>query len=269
MKNEAESSFISSEPFRDRRRGLTIPTYSDMAIVVPCYNEEKRLDFDAFATFMGQYKDIHVVFVNDGSTDDTITILKSISQRFPEQATILNLEQNRGKAEAVRQGLLHAIKEGNRYVGYWDADLATSLSAITEFGTLIRRDGEHTVVIGVRLRLLGHNIQRKLSRRIFSRAFNLVARASLRLNIRDTQCGAKLFEVDEDLRASLRQPFEAGWLFDIELLHRLIARKKTRAFIYEHPLFSWSEVDGSKVSMIKSLRAVVQVCMLGIRGAKP
>ena len=268
MRQEVSATFRHEERRADRRRGITIDAYDDMAIVVPCYNEADRYNSAAFEKFLNQYKDISFLFVNDGSTDDSLAILQAFSARFQRQTSVLDLPQNVGKAEAVRQGMLQMIAEHKRYIGYWDADLATALTAIPEFGTLIRRDGQHTVVVGVRLRLLGHDIQRELSRRIFSRAFNLVARAALWLNIRDTQCGAKLFAVDEDLKAALAQPFETGWLFDIELLQRLIARKGHRNFIYEHVLFAWSEVAGSKVSLKKSLQAVFKLCILGLRGAR-
>lgn len=263
-----EGSFEHEERRADRRRGITIDTFGDMAIIVPCYNEAERLDTAAFEAFMNRYKDISFIFVNDGSSDATGPMLDDFTSKFRRQTAVLHMPCNGGKAEAVRQGMTAAIARGFRFVGYWDADLATCLSAILEFGTLIRRDGNHTVVIGARLRLLGHQIERDPSRRLFSRAFNLVARLALRLNIRDTQCGAKLFEVDGDLVAALAHPFEASWLFDIELLQRLIARKGRRDFIYEHALFSWSEIAGSKVSMRKSLKAVAQLCFIGVRGAR-
>ena len=268
MRQEAYAAFTHRERRADRRRGITIEPYGDMAIVVPCYNEAERFNAAAFEEFLNRYKDINFVFVNDGSKDDTLAELQVFSARFPRQTSVLDMPKNGGKAEAVRHGMLEMISHNKRYIGYWDADLATALSAIPEFGTLIRRDGQHTVVVGARLRLLCHDIQRDLSRRIFSRAFNLVARATLRLRIRDTQCGAKLFEVDEDLKAALVHPFETGWLFDIELLQRLIERKGNRNFIYEHALFAWSEVAGSKVSLKKSLHAVFKLCLLGLRGAR-
>ena len=97
------------------------------AIVVPCYNEEKRLDVASFRDFNSPSHTITFLFVNDGSTDKTLQLLQSLQAADPNKFSVLSLPQNQGKAEAVRRGVLTAIESQPDYVGFWDADLATPL----------------------------------------------------------------------------------------------------------------------------------------------
>ena len=73
---------------------------------MPCYNEEFRLNVTAFSEFLVLNKDnYNILFVNDGSTDGTLTVLSKIVSYFPDNCFIYDLKKNRGKAEAVRQGV--------------------------------------------------------------------------------------------------------------------------------------------------------------------
>jgi dolichyl-phosphate beta-glucosyltransferase len=219
------------------------------AVVVPCYNEAERLNLPAFSAFLQEVQGISFVFVNDGSRDATLAVLETLHAAHPDRVEVLSLSRNSGKAEAVRQGLAHAAASGVDFVGYWDADLATPLDAIVDFLRLGQRYTEIEVVYGARLQLLGHSIDRKLSRRIISRICAKLARIAVGLPIGDTQCGAKLLRNTPRLHQALAQPFSAGWLFDVELFSRLAATaaSRTGAF-YEYPLAEWTEVPGSKIT---------------------
>jgi glycosyltransferase involved in cell wall biosynthesis len=73
-------------------------------IIIPCYNEEKRLDVTAFLNFIQKENDFHLCFVNDGSNDNTIDILKDIQSCNPLQTSVIDVKKNLGKAAAVRTG---------------------------------------------------------------------------------------------------------------------------------------------------------------------
>src|SRR5512142_766052 len=73
------------------------------SIVVPCYNEAQRLNCGAFESALGSDANLEFVFVNDGSKDATGDVLGQLRQRAGERAHVLELQQNSGKAEAVRQ----------------------------------------------------------------------------------------------------------------------------------------------------------------------
>jgi dolichyl-phosphate beta-glucosyltransferase len=218
------------------------------AIVVPCYNEEKRLDVPAFLAFLQRVPEVRFVFVNDGSSDATLSVLETLHAAHPDQVEVLSLSRNSGKAEAVRQGLRYAAASGIEFVGYWDADLATPLEAIEDFLRIAHRYAETEVVYGARLQLLGHRVSRTLSRRIVSRICARMARVAVGLPIGDTQCGAKLLRNSPRLRQAVQQPFSAGWLFDVELFSRIAAAAGSAHAFYEYPLAEWTEVPGSKVT---------------------
>lgn len=226
-------------------RGRSIRT----AVIVPCYNEAERLPRQAFLDFLETSPETDFIFVNDGSRDTTLDVICSLRDAAPTRITILDLVQNSGKAEAVRQGLIAATEMGAAYVGYWDADLATPLDAIDDFSRVLNMFAETQVVFGARRVMLGHRIERTIGRRIVSRICATLARQAVRLPIGDTQCGAKLMRNTPVLRNAIAQPFTAGWLFDVELFARLSGQMTDRRFaFYEQPLAEWTEVAGSKVS---------------------
>jgi len=232
-------------------------------VVVPCFNEANRLTESVFLQTLAAAPHLSFVFVNDGSTDDTHRRLQALRLMNPQQIEVVNLRRNGGKAEAVRAGLQHACGLNAKVVGYWDADLATPLDAIADFETVMDRYDDVTVIFGARRQLLGHRINRTVSRRAVSRICAAMARLAVGLPIGDTQCGAKLLRNTGELRAAIAQPFTAGWLFDVELFNRIAATtaQPERRF-YEMPLPEWHEIEGSKVSGRAIIRSGVQ--MLGL-----
>lgn len=232
-------------------------------IIVPCYNEAKRMHPALFLKFLQTRRDIEFIFVNDGSTDDTEDMLERLYQRAPESISVLRLKHNSGKEEAVRTGLIYAIEQKPDYVGYWDADLASPLAELPAMQRIIQENNDIQCVYGARMRLLGHKVRRSLLRRFVSLCCCVLAQSVLDLPVTDTQCGAKLFRVTDELKAAIIEPFTAGWLFDVELFARLkIAWKKGNPGLYEHPLTEWNEVSGSNVSIPEMMGA--GITMLGL-----
>jgi dolichyl-phosphate beta-glucosyltransferase len=232
-------------------------------IVVPCYNEEARLNGEAFLKTLADNPHLSFVFVNDGSADRTHERLLSLQLAMPQQVEVISLRQNSGKAEAVRVGLQYASRMGAEMIGYWDADLATPLNAIADFETVMERYSDINVVYGARRQMLGHRINRTIKRRTVSRICAGLGRLAVGLPIGDTQCGAKLLRNTSSLRAAVAEPFTAGWLFDVELFTRIAsATKKSKHGFYEMPLAEWEEIAGSKVSGRAILRSGMQMLRL-------
>lgn len=233
-------------------------------LVVPCYNEEARLDLEAFRAFAASAAATRLILVNDGSQDGTLEILTKLKEQYPDQVEVLSLPQNSGKAEAVRQGVNYALalEPTPAYVAYWDADLATPLDAVQEFREVFDRNPQLLMVIGSRVKLLGRSIQRKAARHYLGRVFATAASMLLRLPVYDTQCGAKMFRVIPITRALFAQPFRAGWIFDVELLARLIELRSqfqlppAEKLIYECPLQQWRDVAGSKIRLRHWFKAI-------------
>ena len=250
-----------TEKVAERRRGAQTPMLC--TVIVPCYNEATRLQIDSFVRFLRDPSSagIQILFVNDGSRDATLSILQTLRSRFPERIRVLDKQPNGGKAEAVRQGMLHAIAAGTcEMTGFWDADLATPLAQIPDLATVMQRNSGLTMVFGARVRLLGRAIHRQPLRHYLGRCFATTASSLLRLPIYDTQCGAKLFRVTPELQAVLQEPFQSRWIFDVELLARFMARHRgdpaaVKDHIYEYPLPEWTDVAGSKVNPLDFFKA--------------
>ena len=233
------------------------------SIVVPCYNEEARFQSDTFLSYLKGHPDVRFVLVDDGSRDRTVAVLNALRERSQSEIDVLELRPNRGKAEAVRAGMNFAIQQhAPSYVGFWDADLATPLSAIDSFTALLDVTPTISAVIGCRVKLLGRSIERKVVRHYLGRIFATAASITLQLPVYDTQCGAKIFRVTNAFRNAIQDKFESRWIFDVELLARLIAfsgREAVRDSVYEFPLKSWADVDGSSVKPADFLRAVTEL----------
>jgi hypothetical protein len=127
--------------------------------------------------------------------------------------------------------------------------LATPLAVILDFVEELKRNAQLLMVMGARTRLLGRDIVRKQYRHYLGRIFATFASMVLRLPVYDTQCGAKLFLNSEPVALAFRKPFISRWVFDVEIIARLICTTgvNPRAAIYEYPLIEWHDVKGSKV----------------------
>jgi hypothetical protein len=117
------------------------------------------------------------------------------------------------------------------------------------------------------VKLLGRTIERHAWRHYLGRFFATMVSELLRLPVYDTQCGAKMFRATDTLRRVLERPFTTSWLFDVEILARLIAVEKGGTAIaadkmYELPLNEWRDVAGSKLAGAAYLRAASSILAL-------
>jgi dolichyl-phosphate beta-glucosyltransferase len=239
-------------------------------VVIPCYNEADRLDQRAFERSVSAAVEPMFLFVDDGSTDDTQSLLSAVVAVNPDRCRVLVLPENRGKAEAVRAGMRLALDEGAGTVGFWDADLATPLLHVAEFAALLEEDPGTHVVMGSRVRMLGRHIDRSGARHLIGRAYATLASAVLGLPVYDTQCGAKLFRRSSALEQALAEPFSSRWSFDVELLLRLQRAWGDRGIdrIVEVPLMHWRNVGNSKVSLVGGGTAFVYLLSLLPRSSR-
>lgn len=228
-------------------------------VVVPCYNESRRIRQDEFLAFAEQHDDVAFLFANDGSRDNTLEVLRQLCDRH-ERLLLFDIQPNGGKAEAVRKAMMYAVKQYSpQYVAFWDADLATPLN---EIPAMVQwADRGYDVVMGLRLMRLGAKVRRKTTRHYLGRCFATVASMMLHLPVYDTQCGAKLFRADlvDDLFA---EPFITRWLFDVEILaryNRSFGNSRAVEKIYEYPLFQWQDVDGSQLKSRDFVKAPVEL----------
>lgn len=242
-----------------------------VALVVPCYNEETRLDRAAFDAALGALPWLDLIFVNDGSTDGTERLLHAVRAQWPDRIEVLSLARNAGKAEAVRQGMRRAL-DRTGLCGFWDADLSAPLQEVEALRAVFAAYPEVEWAWGIRLRALGREVTRRPLRHYLGRIFATVSSLLLGIDSYDTQCGAKLFRISPLTRAVLDEPFRSRWIFDVELLTRadgLLRFGGTRTLaqvVYEQPLAVWRHKPGSKLrsgDFVKALRE-----LLVVRGAR-
>jgi glycosyltransferase involved in cell wall biosynthesis len=239
-----------------------------VVIVVPCFNEAQRLFPEDFHAFAQRWPYGKFLFVDDGSTDNTLAVLSALQERMPAQVEILQLPRNVGKGEAVRQGMLQSFQSSAQYVGFWDADLATPLDAILLFERVLRDRPAIEIVLGARVRLLGRDIQRSPMRHYLGRIFATFVAAILGIKVYDSQCGAKLFRSTESVRAVFQDTFLSRWIFDVEILARFMKLKQTdtepipAASLYELPLPRWQDISGSKLRLKDFIRAIYDLVQI-------
>ena len=223
----------------------------EVCLVVPCFNEVRRLDGDAFIRFLTDQPHCCVCFVDDGSVDGTAAVLDGLHARLPERVHVLTLPANVGKAEAVRQGVLHVHAPGRfAFVGYWDADLSTPLAELRAMLAVFELNPDCVLAMGSRFGRLGSNFKRSRLRHALGRMFVIAAGAILQLPVHDSQCGAKVVRATV-IELLFAEPFMSPWLFDVELLARLrnhLGRHAVLRAVVEVPLQAWREVGGSKMS---------------------
>ncbi|MFC1596539.1 dolichyl-phosphate beta-glucosyltransferase [Planctomycetota bacterium] len=222
-----------------------------VSLIIPAYNEAKRLPpylaevrrhFDE--RYPGCYE---VIVVDDGSGDGLSDVLAPLLAEWAELAVIPH-PTNRGKGAAVRTGMLAG---GGQLLLFADADGATPIDQEIKLAEAVRAGAD--VAVGSRL-IGGTEVTRRRtwSRGLAGRLFSSVARRWLRIAVRDTQCGFKMFRRDVGRKLfSLGQ--ESGYLFDLELLvlaHRLECQ------IVEVPV-NWSDVPGGHLSLTGELGGVL------------
>lgn len=251
----SESTFI--DPSLPPGQRVAFPSVygaaeTELTVVVPAYNEEKRLPqmLDEAVGYLNSRASAHsaftyeVIVVDDGSSDGTAkAALSFVSSQTAERVRLLQLSRNRGKGAAVRAGVLAAR---GRFVLMADADAATRFADIEKLERAVAVGA--SVAIGSRTHLKGTGKSRGLLRGLASVVFNMVVvYVGGVLGIGDTQCGFKLYSRAAACVAFGGQKLDR-WAFDVENLFRC---QQAGLLVVEVPV-AWTEVPGSKLSVVKA-----------------
>jgi glycosyltransferase involved in cell wall biosynthesis len=163
-----------------------------IAIIIPCYNEAKRLEYKNIEQLLLN-SDMDIFFANDGSKDDTVSVINTIIKKHQERCFLIDYTENSGKANTIYKAINQINQEGTYdFVGYFDADFSTPANEIVRLiGELNKRQCEF--MLGSRILLLNSGIKRKYHRHIIGRIIITLINLKFKLGIYDTQCGSKLF----------------------------------------------------------------------------
>ena len=235
-----------------------------VGVVIPCFDEEKRLLSKEFTDFIVKNSGYHLCFVNDGSKDNTLEVLNNLRKGREDFITVYDCKKNEGKAEAVRLGMLYLAKQdGLDYIGFLDADLSTDLSDFDDLVSTIE-NSDYKIVSGSRISRMGADITKSSGRSIISLSINHIIRRILKMDFNDTQCGAKIFHKDV-IDITFKDKFITQWIFDVEIFKRMTLHfglDKAKEILCEQPLKRWIHADGSKLSMKDSIKIVGQLALI-------
>lgn len=214
----------------------------DLTIVIPAFNEEKRIVslMDAIEEYVSK-KDfrIEVILVDNNSVDRTVEIFESYKKTIPNTRVVE--KKLPGKGGAVREGMM--VGEGE-YILFTDADNATPIS---EADKLLRYAGKYDVLIGSRYCDEGKlAIPQPFIRRLGGRVINFIIQTLAVPGIKDTQCGFKMFHNKAAKEIFSLQTIN-GWSFDIEII--AIARKL--GYLIKEVGITWYDNPNSRVSPLK------------------
>ena len=216
-------------------------------IIIPFFNESSRIPLDEYKDFL-DISEVHLILVNDASSDNTGEKLNSLKESYPNRIDLLTNDKNKGKGYSVRRGILYGLEHIRPgVIGFLDADLATSFEEYMSLASQIGKDKKF--VFGSRILRIGSTIERRFSRFLIGRIIATFISNILDLKVYDTQCGCKVFEA-EVARILFRDSFISKWLFDVELFSRIVhqyGKENAIAMMEEIPLKKWVDQGESKV----------------------
>jgi len=230
------------------------PATVDLSVIVPTYNETKRLPKMLEPTIKHilsiPKRKTEILIIDDGSTDNTAALALEYAKKNPEvEIRVITREKNSGKGGAVRHGMLHS--RGKRLLMV-DADGASRFEDLELLWAALDRVGgkspDHAAIaVGSRAHLVKTEavVKRSFLRNLLMYGFHTVLRVLGVGHIRDTQCGFKLFT-----RKAAQQIFPSqhltSWIFDVEVL---LLAKMLSIPVEEVPI-EWHEVPGSKLNVV-------------------
>jgi dolichyl-phosphate beta-glucosyltransferase len=227
----------------------------DLSIVIPAYNEEQRLERtlrDAVSYFRGRSRAFELIVVDDGSRDETSALVRRLSDELPE-IQLIRLAANHGKGYAVRTGVVNAR---GKAVLFADADGATPFEEIERLESALAEGAE--VAVGSRaFEAQGVRIQAKVYRRVMGRLFHALVEVLTVRNVKDTQCGFKLFRAEAAEKAFAPSRLD-GFSFDVEAL--FIARRHG-CRIAEVPV-TWRNDEATRVGTLKGAIAFADLARI-------
>lgn len=216
----------------------------DISIIIPAYNEEKRLGLfleQVISYCRNSEKVYEIIIVDDGSKDKTFDIAVSYKNKFPN-LNVIQISRNAGKGYAVKRGLFEAT--GNICL-FMDADGSVAPEEIEKNIHYITEEN-YDIFIGSRvLTNNGQMLKVRWYRKFIGAVFNFFVHTFLNENIQDTQCGFKIFKRDI-ITPIFSRNYLRGFGFDVEVLY--LAHKMGYK-IKEGPV-SWHHVGGSKINLL-------------------
>ncbi|MEW5299785.1 MAG: hypothetical protein WDW38_010878 [Sanguina aurantia] len=268
---------------------ITNPPSKALSIIIPAYNEEERLgpSLDEILEYLKERRNrqgvnftYEVIIVDDGSTDRTASVaMQYVHKHGVDTVRLLKVLQNRGKGHAVKRGMLIARGE---YCLFADADGATKVtelekledalalgmkadfSAAASSSSSAARRRTMTGSVGAAFGSRAHLerdavVKRSRLRNFLMHGFHLLVTMVAGSQLRDTQCGFKLFTRRAAASLFSNQRIQR-WVFDVELvfLADQLGVPITEVFV------AWTEMPGSKIRFHSIITMALELLVIKV-----
>jgi dolichyl-phosphate beta-glucosyltransferase len=234
-----------------------------LSVVIPAYNEEKRIGKTLSKTngyLKKQGYDFEIIVIDDGSDDKTVDLSRTYSNEITNLVVIEN-KNNQGKGYSVREGVLNSRGE---IILFADADFSTPIEEIDKL--LHWLENGYQIAIGSRAMPESQiKIYQAWYRKLMGKSFNKIIQLVLNLDYYDTQCGFKCFQRDAALEV-FKNLKSCRFSFDVEALY---IAKLLGLRVKEVPI-CWFNSTGSKVRLIRdSSKMFLDVLQIRLSCGKP
>ncbi len=231
-----------------------------LSVVIPAYNEERRIGktIKKIIRYLGNKKTSYeLIIVDDGSKDATVNVINKFRSK---RIKVLRNNSNRGKGYSVKRGILYSKGD---YSLFTDADLSTPIEELEKLSGYLPK---YDIVIGSRKAEESKIVESQPFWRVFAgNMFPLVVKILMGMNIKDTQCGFKLFNMKTCRKIFEKQGIN-GFGFDVELLY---LAKKHNLKIKDVGV-KWYNDSETKVKFIRHSASMffelVKIKFNGLRG---
>ena len=244
-----------AQALHSKQRKLTV-------VVMPTYNEAHNLPEVICRVFAQNIPNLHIIVVDDNSTDGTSQISRELSGHFPRTLHFIRRRTKQGLGTAYIEGFSQALASKADYIFQMDADLSHSPEYIPAFLNMLHHAD---VVIGSRyVPEGGYDSNWSYRRRFLSRLANFNIRVLTGLQVKDATSGFKAFRRNALESLDINRLKCSGFGFQVEIAHACERQKHT---IIEHPILFVARKEGhSKMSLSIILEAAWH--FLGLRWRK-
>lgn len=223
----------------------------NLSVVIPAWNEEKRLapTLPLIIQYLEKnFENYEILIIDDGSKDST----SEIAQKYKDKKVrLIQNPKNMGKGFSVKLGMINAKYDP---ILFTDSDLATPIEETQKFIEVIQ-EGYDVVIASRNLEGANITVEQPKYRQVLGKAFPMIIKNTILQDVKDTQCGFKMFKKTAARKIFPRQTIKR-WAFDVEIL---FIAKQLGYKIKEVPV-TWTDKGDSRLSPIKdSLRMLNEV----------
>ncbi|MCJ7695470.1 MAG: polyprenol monophosphomannose synthase [Anaerolineaceae bacterium] len=229
-----------------------------ITLVIPTYNEAENLPILAERLFSQNVQDLKILIVDDQSPDGCGEVADRLHEQYGEKFEVIHRKNREGLGKAYIQGIEYALSQGAEVVGMMDADLSHPPERLPEMLKALERVD---IVIGSRY-VEGGSLDDDwpLWRKALSRFANRYTRTILRLPIKDTTGGYRVWRREALEAIPFTETKSSGYVFIVELAY--LATLAGFKFAEVPIKFSERQFGESKMSFRVQFEAAMRVWQL-------